>query len=208
MKGATRLRGGDMGARGNHLAGFLAALTPDQRSRVVRRVGRFYPLSDLTTVRKRAGWIDLVLAERFTNFSAIPSTQMSDGFMRMLALCAIPELPEVSMVLLDELEDGIEPHILGRLVALVTRETAAQIIATSHSPILANLVGAKGLRLISRTPEGRTVAARIEDMPSFQVGAEYFGAGELWTNTDPELLESEALGLARNGGAPTRADDL
>lgn len=208
MKGATRLSIGDMGARGNHLAGFLAALTSEQRSRVVNRIARFYPLDDLETVHKRAGWIDLILSERFAHFSLVPWTQMSDGFMRMLALCAIPELPDPSVVLLDELEDGIEPHILGRLVALVTSETRAQIIATSHSPILANVVGANGLRLISRTPDGRTVAAEINKMPSFRLGSDYFGPGELWTNTDLQVLESEALDLANNGQIQAGVDEL
>jgi predicted ATPase len=198
MKGNTRLSAGDMGGRGDRLAGFLAALRPEQRARVIRRVALFYPLADFHTTRKRAGWIDLNLSERFANFSTISSTQMSDGFMRLLALCAIPELPEVSLVLLDELEDGIEPHNLGQIVTLMTQETEAQIIATSHSPVLANVVGAESLRLISRTPEGRTVAARIDELPAFQVGREYFGPGELWTNTALNVLEDQALRVARD----------
>lgn len=196
MKGGTRRNEKDMGARGDHLAGFLASLKPRQRSRVVSRVGRFYPLDNLQTVRKRAGWIDLILSEQFSAFGSIPSTQMSDGFMRLLALCAIPELPDVSIVLLDEIEDGIEPHILGRLITLVTQETDAQIVATSHSPIIANVVGAPSLRLISRAPDGRSVAAEVDEMPAFRVGRDYLGPGELWANTDLSVLESEALGLA------------
>jgi predicted ATPase len=203
MKGGTRLSPGDIGTRGDRLAGFLAALDVDQRSRVVSRVGLFYPLNELETVRKRAGWIDLILSERFANFGAVPATQMSDGFMRLLALCAVPELPNVSMVLLDELEDGIEPHILGRLVTLVASETRAQIIATSHSPILANVVGASGLRLISRTAEGRAVAVEVGALPAFQIGSQYLGPGELWANTDINLLQTEALDVASSGGEAT-----
>jgi predicted ATPase len=171
-------------------------------------VGLFYRLADLETVHRRAGWIDLILRERFANFSTVPSTQMSDGFMRLLALCAIPELPDVSMILLDELEDGIEPHILGPLVTLVAAETRAQIIATSHSPILANIVGVERLRLISRTPDGRTIAAAVDQMPTFRLGDEYFGPGELWTNTEPEVLEAEAQGVVGSQGGPTGTDEL
>lgn len=205
MKGGTRLSAGDMGNRGDRLAGFLAALRPEQRSRVVQRVGLFYPLADLETVRKRAGWIDLILSERFNNFGAIPSTQMSDGFMRLLALCAIPELPDVSLILLDEVEDGIEPHILGKLVSLVADETRAQIIATSHSPILANVVGPAGLRLVSRTNEGRTMTVKVDDLPAFQTGSDYFGAGELWSNTSLNVLEAEMRRAAEAG--PTQESD-
>lgn len=191
MKGGTRLSAGDIGSRGDRLAGFLAALRPEQRSRVVQRVGLFYPLAGLETVRKRAGWIDLILSEHFSNLGEIPSTQMSDGFMRLLALCAIPELPAVSLILLDEVEDGIEPHILGKLVSLVAEETTAQIIATSHSPILANVVGPAGLRLIFRTDEGRTTAVKVDTLPAFRMGSDYLGAGELWSNTSLKVLEAE-----------------
>jgi predicted ATPase len=196
MKTGTGPSAGDMGTRGDRLAGFLEALRPQQRARVVARLGQFYRLVDLETVSKRTGWIDLIFRERFRNFNTIPSTQMSDGFMRMLALCAIPELPNASMILLDELEDGIEPHILGPLVSLVAAETSAQLIATSHSPIIANIVGAEPLRLISRTPDGRTIAAVVNEMPSFRVGDQYFGPGELWTNTELGVLEAEAQRVA------------
>lgn len=205
MKGGTRLSASDMGSRGDRLAGFLAALRPEQRSRVVQRVGLFYPLAELETVRKRAGWIDLILSERFVNFGAIPSTQMSDGFMRLLALCAIPELPEVSLILLDEVEDGIEPHILGKLISLIAGETSAQIIATTHSPILANVVGAPGLRLVSRTGEGRTTVVEVEALPAFQTGSDYLGAGELWSNTSLHVLEAEVRRAAQV--APTNERD-
>lgn len=208
MKTGKGPSSGGMGERGDRLAGFLETLRPDQRSRVVNRVGRFYRLAELETVSKRAGWIDLILRERFTNFNSIASTQMSDGFMRLLALCAIPELPDASLILLDELEDGIEPHILGPLVSLVAAETNAQIIATSHSPILANIVGAERLRLISRQPDGRTIAAAISELPSFHVGDEYFGPGELWTNTELSVLEAEAQQVVGRQGGSTGSDQL
>ena len=207
MKRGTRRSAGDMGTRGDHLAGFLAAMTPQQRSRVARRVELFYPLVDLQTVRKRAGWIDLILSERYSNFGDVPASHMSDGFMRVLALCAVPELPDVSIVLLDEIEDGIEPHVLGPLVTLVANETRAQIIATSHSPIIANVVGATRLRLITRREDGRTTATEVDDMPAFRIGSDYLGPGELWANTDLDALRSQALDLADLGDL-TEADDL
>lgn len=202
MKGGTRLSPGDMGSRGDRLAGFLAALAPEQRSRVVQRVERFYPLAGLDTIRKRAGWIDLVLTEHYTDVGPIRSTQMSDGFMRILALCAIPEFAEsVSLVLLDEIEDGIEPHVLRELITLVGRETRAQIVATSHSPLLANVVGVANLRFLARTPEGRTVATAAGTMPSFRRGDDYFGPGELWTAADLDVLRAEALERAEESAS-------
>jgi predicted ATPase len=194
MKGGTRISPDELGIRGERLAGFLAALTTDQKDRVVQRMGRFYPLQSMDTVRKRAGWIDLLLHESYTDFNAIQSAQMSDGFMRMLALCAIPELGDtVSLILLDEIEDGIEPHILAKLIMLVTRESRAQIIATTHSPLLANVVGLENIRFISRTDEGRSIAAEAVSMPALSGGQDFLGPGEMWANTDMRVLRSQAV---------------
>lgn len=202
MKGGTRISPDAMGVRGERLAGFLAALTTEQKDRVVQRIGRFYPLSALDTVRKRAGWIDLLLHETYADFSAIQSSQMSDGFMRMLALCALPELGDtVSLILLDEIEDGIEPHILTKLITLITRESHAQIIATTHSPLLANVVGLDNIRFISRTDEGRSIAAEAVSMPAFSAGQEFLGPGEMWANTDVKVLRSQAARSAAAEGS-------
>ncbi|MEO6216714.1 MAG: AAA family ATPase [Sphingomonas sp.] len=208
MKGGTRLSPGDMGMKGDRLAGFLAALSAEQKSKVVQRLSQFYPLENFDTVRKRAGWIDLRVSERFTNFGDVRSIHMSDGFMRLLALCAIPEMGDgVSLILLDEIEDGIEPHILSRVIDLIRTESKAQILATSHSPLLANSISVDNIRFISRNSDGRTFAADASEMPTFSEGSEYLGPGELWANTEMNVLHQEALresskddGLLEGGG--------
>lgn len=192
MKAGTGASTGNLGSRGDRLAGFLAGLTTEQRVRVQGRVALFYPLADLDTVRKKSGWIDLVLAEAYRGMGKIQSGHMSDGFMRVLAFCAIPEMRDVSMILLDEVEDGIQPHILGPLIELMSAETPAQIIATTHSPLLANVVGTSKLRLLTRSTEGRTIATAVERLPVFQMGNEFFGPGELWANTELSVIEDQA----------------
>lgn len=192
MRGGTRLSPSDMGIKGDRLAGFLASLSADQKARVVQRLGRVYPIQSLSTVKKRAGWIELKVAESFRDFSEVSVAHMSDGFMRLLAICAIPELPDsVSMVLLDEIEDGIEPHILSRLIDLIRAESKAQIIATSHSPLLLNGIPVGDIRLVGRQPNGRTIAAKASELKTFQEGAEYLGAGELWASVDLADLNRE-----------------
>lgn len=61
--------------------------------------------------------------------------------MRILALCAIPEFSDgCKLLLLDEVEDGIEPHILPKIIQAVVEESRAQFIVTSHSPLLVNFL--------------------------------------------------------------------
>ncbi|MEY2926886.1 MAG: hypothetical protein RL367_1363, partial [Pseudomonadota bacterium] len=144
----------------------------------------------------------LALTERYHDFGSLGATHMSDGFMRLLAICALPELGDhASLILLDEVEDGIELHILGDLINLVTRESTAQIIATSHSPLLANSVGVDRIRFISRDGDGRTFATRAAAMPTFQTGSDYLGPGEMWTLAENHVLQSEAAELNTANGA-------
>jgi len=196
MRQGTRRSPDDIGIKGDRLAGFLASLSVSQRSRVIKRLGRVYPISDLSIVKKRAGWIDLKVAEKYSNLGEISVAHMSDGFMRLLAICAIPELPDyVRLVLLDEIEDGIEPHILSELIELIREESAAQIITTSHSPLLLNGIPTQDIRIVSRNDDGRTIAVDAATLPTFKEGSDYLGAGELWASVDLGSLNREVQDL-------------
>lgn len=125
MRRGIRTHATDLGDRGERLAGFLAGLPAESRARIVDRLKRYYPLEGLTTVRKRAGWIDLSIAEAISGVS-VKAEHVSDGFLRLLAICTIPELgPSASLVLLDEIEDGIEPHILPDVVRDLREESSS-----------------------------------------------------------------------------------
>lgn len=185
MKRGARGNPSDIGPRGERLGGFLASLSATQKDRLVGRLAAFYPLQNIETTRKRAGWVDLRVAEAFQGIGRISAAHMSDGFMRMLGLASIPEFAEAaSTVLLDEVEDGIEPHILPRFVSMIARESRVQIIVTSHSPILVNGFEPQQIAFVARQPDGHAVAAPFNSIDPLMEGLEYFGAGEIWTNTD------------------------
>lgn len=189
MRNRANLEGDDIGAQGERLPSFLANLSPDAKSRVVERVSRFYPIEDLDTTRKRAGWIDMRVAESFKLMGRIDAAHMSDGFLRILALCAIPEFGEdIGLVLLDEVEDGIEPHILPRLIERIAKESPAQLIMTSHSPLLVNFFEPKEIFLLGRDRSGHSVGASAASLKPFREGSEFFGAGEIWANSDLPAL--------------------
>ena len=79
------------------------------------------------------------IAESFANVGAIGPSHASDGLLRLIAICAIPEFePHSSLVMLDEIEDGIEPHILPEIIRRVVSDSRNQFIFTSHSPLLVN----------------------------------------------------------------------
>ena len=134
-RGSTR----DIGPRGERLASFLASLSHTAKDNLVRRLSAFYPIREILTTRKRAGWVDMRIAEEFSHLGAIGPLHASDGLLRLMALCAIPEFsPPASLVLLDEIEDGVEPHILPDIIRQIVSDSRSQFAFTSHSPILVN----------------------------------------------------------------------
>ncbi len=208
MRRGTRGRATSIGSRGEHLASFLANLPASAKARIVNRLSRFYPLDDIDTTRKRAGWVDLRIAERF-GMGAIGAAQVSDGFLRLLALCAIPEFgTAVSLVLLDEVEDGIEPHILPDLIQQVIADTPAQFVMTSHSPLLINFFEPRDVALIGRRQDGSALTASLDQLPTVRTGLEYFGGGEIWANMASQTLGRELAGAAgpSNEIVPSRFD--
>lgn len=191
MRGSTRGTTKGIGVRGQSLAGFLAALDSKTRDKIVSRLSDFYPLESLTTTRKRAGWVDLKIAEVY-GIGNIGAAHVSDGFLRLLALAAIPEFGHrSSLVLLDEIEDGIEPHILPRIIERILEDSDCQFVMTSHSPLLINFFSPEDVALVARTSTGHSMMSRLTDLKVIQDGAEYLGGGEIWANTGLATLNDQ-----------------
>ena len=198
MRRGARGKQEDIGPRGEYLASFLASISADKRSSIVRRLQRFYPLDQLSTTRKRAGWVDMQVHEQFKNFQRISPSHMSDGFFRLLGMCAIPEFEHSSsLILLDEVEDGIEPHVLPELIRQIDAETDGQLVMTSHSPLLVNNFDQDQIVFVARDQFGRTAVALPNEIPNMREGLEFFGSGELWANADREIFYDEVRTAGR-----------
>ena len=191
----------DIGLRGERIASFLASLDAKSKSRVVARLKKFYPIRNIETTRKRAGWVDMRIAERFTNLGGISPSHVSDGLLRLIALCAIPEFDShTSLVLLDEIEDGIEPHILPEIIEKIVTDSESQFIFTSHSPLLVNFFEPTDIHVLARLPDGAITTSQFSEFSSWQEGLEYFGPGEIWSMAERNAFQDTAkrLRLRRN----------
>lgn len=186
----------NIGLRGERLTSFLASLDAKSKSRVVARLKKFYPIQNIETTRKRAGWVDMRIAERFTNLGGIGPSHVSDGLLRLLALCAIPEFDShTSLVLLDEIEDGIEPHILPEIIEKIVTDSGSQFIFTSHSPLLVNFFEPTDIHVLARLPDGAITTSQFSEFSSWQEGLEYFGPGEIWSMAERNAFQNAAKRL-------------
>ena len=202
MRGGARGSTRDIGPRGERLTSFLANLSTTAKSNLVRRLSSFYPIEQIQTTRKRAGWVDMRIAENFSDMGEIGPSHASDGLLRLLALCAIPEFGDAaSLVLLDEIEDGVEPHTLPDIIRNIVSECHAQFIFTSHSPLLVNSFRSTEIQLLTRRPTGSVATSRFCDLDCWGEGIDYFGPGELWGMAEREALQERIV--ARTTPPPT-----
>ena len=199
MRRGTRGATENIGNRGQRLASFLASLDSKSKNAVVRRLRKYYPLRDIETTRKRAGWVDMRISEKFGEIGKIGPSHASDGLLRLMAICAIPEFAlQTSLVMLDEIEDGIEPHILPELVKQVVSESASQFIFTSHSPLLVNFFEPTDIHVLARRSDGSIATSLFSEVEPLQEGLEYFGPGELWSMAARNTLGTELSKLRRS----------
>lgn len=195
LRAASRNKTTHVGARGGDLASFLHRLKrrDDKRFRAfVARVRRHYqPLVDVEPRSANFGWKYLAIRERWngdeTSFNA---KQVSDGLLRLLAVASIPDWEELpSVVLLDEIENGLHPRLIGGIVRLLEDITSkTQVVATTHSPITLNYVPAPSTRLVTRGDSGVVRVTPLTETRGFERLRAHFEPGELWYNVGEERL--------------------
>jgi predicted ATPase len=174
-KGAPPREVSDIGVTGEHLAPFLyglKTLQPAEFSAVRRALRAVIPAVtsfdvDLDTKR---GTLDIQIDQDGTKFS---SRVISEGTLRVLALCAISVTATRGLIAFEEPENGVQPQRLERVAELLTsvaKRGRAQLIVTTHSPdfVAAMLsrarTDAENIGLFSVGREGRrTVIQRVND---------------------------------------------
>lgn len=194
-------RSHELGEDGRNLASFLLHLRETRSAafkRVLERVTNQYPrLESLRLVERRAGWTELEISERWGQKAIrFNARQVSDGLLRLLAISAMFELDDSpSVILLDEIENGLHPHLLRGVIEmlqeLVDRSRGGtQVLATTHSPIALNYVRDASQILVGYR-EARTGVAQVKrmvDLPRYDALSGYFDKGDLWYNVGEQAL--------------------
>ncbi len=194
-----------VGIGGEKLSGYIDTLTHDDKKVLLETLKAFYPqISGLRTSTLKGGWKRLVVQERFVDtegtefFCETEAGQLNDGLLRILAVMAQVESREGSLLLLDEIENGINPQIIEKLVdALVTAKT--QVIVTTHSPMILNYldddIARKGVQFVYKSPQGDTRIRPFFGIPRINEKLDVMGPGEVFIDTDLQWLTQENIDL-------------
>lgn len=207
----------DIGYGGERLGAFIHGLSIEEKTSLTNALKQFYPqVSELGTKALSAGWKDIRVIEQYDSASHSPTRlesdarQVNDGLLRVLAILSQVSLskPSYSMhrlkglgescVLFDEIENGINPELMQKLVQLLLGATR-QVIVTTHSPLVLNYlpdeVAREAVLLLFRNSAGHTKVVRLFDLPSTQKKLTLLGPGEVFVDTHLEALPAEAMAL-------------
>jgi predicted ATPase len=182
---------------GSGLPGLLDVIrsrSPSAWDELLIEIRRAYPT--LKEIRFRRGIdsreVGMVFRESkngHTTPLTYQASQMSDGFLRLLAVLAIKHQPEpLAVIGYEEPENGLHPSALDdcmrHLKDIARRGT--QVIVTTHSPYLLNQIleddaePKAELRLVLRDKKGRTTIHAPDPEKVDRARRHGLGIGELW----------------------------
>jgi predicted ATPase len=197
LRQRARTGGDSLGLGGEKLSAFLAEINGGQRQGILDRMKKIYPqFQQFDVAALKSGWKKLTVREIFGE--VIVNTEarhVADGFLRMLAVFAQLS-KEQSFLLLDEIENGVNPELIEFLVDELVA-ARSQVLVTTHSPLVLNYltdeVAIDGVIYLYKNPQGATQAIKLFEIPSMAEKLTVMGAGEVYEDTLLTQLNAEIL---------------
>jgi energy-coupling factor transporter ATP-binding protein EcfA2 len=194
---------GDIGIGGEKLTAFLYGMPSDKRQKVMSTLQSFYPrVLSGTSGSVQAGWKTFKVAEEYSKAPSgkleTETLHLNDGMLRVLAIVSQMQ-SEKSFILLDEIENGINPELVEKLMDYLA-DAGRQVVVTTHSPMILNYldddVARKGVFLVSKDEGGTTRCARFFRHPQTSKKLGILGPGEVFIDSDLETIGRELEGPA------------
>ena len=115
----------------------------------------------------------------------IPGWLLSQGTLRILALLVLLRHPHPpSVIMIEEIENGLDPrtiHMVVDEIRAFVQSGKGQVIATTHSPYLLDLLPLSQIIVVDRDEQASPVFSRPADNKELSVWAEKFAPGKLYT---------------------------
>ena len=110
---------------------------------------------------------------------------LSTGTLRILALLALFRDPDPPpLIVIEEIENGLDPrtiHLIVEELRNLVESGRSQVIVTTHSPYLLDLLPLWSIVLVERSEDKGPVFSRPDDDESLAEWAKEFGPGSLYT---------------------------
>jgi predicted ATPase len=202
----------NIGLGGGTLASFIHSMGNEQKRQINKIVSNFVGFKTQIKTKVIDGKIELFASEQFKNASPkINADHISDGLLRIIAFAAIsiqtkneenikasPFYSETlhrelvtGMILLDEIEDGINPYLAEKTTELlksVVKQSNRQIIITTHSPILVNRIEPDDIIFLWKSDDGTVHCKHMFSTDEMRDTLEFLNPGEAWLNYDKDEI--------------------
>ncbi len=101
----------------------------------------------------------------------LPAAFLSDGTIQVIALILALFFRRADLVLVEEPERNIHPHLISRVVSMMkdAARSRQQVIATTHNPELVKHVELDDLLLVHRDDQGRSRILRPAESQEVQI---------------------------------------
>ncbi len=110
---------------------------------------------------------------------------LSTGTLRILALLALFRHPKPPpLIVIEEIENGLDPrtiHLIVEEIRDVVESGRSQVIVTTHSPYLLDLLPLSSIVTVERTEDTGPIFSRPGDDPALENWASKFAPGKLYT---------------------------
>ncbi|MGC9454784.1 MAG: AAA family ATPase [Phycisphaerae bacterium] len=127
---------------------------------------------------------------RTSDGQKLPSENVSDGAMLFLAFLAVTHQPDPPRVLMiEEPENGVHHARLRDIVDALKNLVdlrKAQVLITTHSPYLLDLVEPENVRVFSKGKDGDVHVKKLSEYPQADQMKQHFMTGEIWTELSEE----------------------
>lgn len=201
----------DVGVGGERLAAFINGLSNSEKKELSTTLSKFYPrLRAIGTRSAQYGWRRVFVREAYGDGIESDARHMNDGMLRIAAIVAqtvaksgfrksiqsresnsatndqdLGNLShkEYALILLDEIENGVNPELVQLLIEYLTG-VRQQVIVTTHSALILNYLtdsqAKDSVFLLFRRNDGSTGAKRLFDIPEARERLEIMGPGEAY----------------------------
>lgn len=145
----------------------LAKTAPDRFSDWIAHLRTALP--DVETIRtvERPEDRHRYLVVRYANGLEAASWMVSDGTLRLLALTLIAYLTDLSGIyLIEEPENGIHPQAVETVFQSLSSVYDAQILVTTHSPVILSVAEQSQVLCFAKTPDGATDVIAGDEHPA------------------------------------------
>ena len=140
-----------------HVISRLAKSRPDQYELWVKHVREALPgIAGISTREREEDRHRYVVLEH-SDGQRTPSWLVSDGTLRLLALTLLAYLPDANGIyLIEEPENGLHPRAIETVFQSLSSVYGAQVLLTTHSPLVARLTAADRLLCLARDEKSGT----------------------------------------------------